>query len=62
MAGKQFQHVIKEADAGGNRGLAGSVKIDRGSDVCLRRPTADTGRAHRSFRFSFGPEAAEAAF
>ena len=43
---EQLQHVVEEADAGRDLGLAGSVEMDRHGDIGLGGAAADARGAH----------------
>ncbi len=46
MAREKLQHVVKKADAGGDPGLAGAIKIERELDLRFACRTADAALAH----------------
>jgi hypothetical protein len=46
VAGQLIQHVIKEAYAGGNFALSGSVEVDGDGDVGFGRPAGDGCDTH----------------
>jgi len=46
MAGQQFEHMVKEADARRDGSPTGSVEVHRDVDVGFRRAAVDAGGAH----------------
>ena len=48
MAGQQVQHMIEEADPGGDIGRAGAVKIHRNLDIGFLGLALDGGLAHET--------------
>ena len=51
VAGHLVEHVVEEADAGGERGLAGAVQVELDADLRLERVADDFNLAHgRTFR------------
>jgi hypothetical protein len=46
VSGKQFEHMVEEADPRGDLGLAGAIQGNRQGDIGLGGATADARGAH----------------